>query len=71
MSDYQPVIDMIQTIPTVIPGPNGTTCINPEIFRELVAFDDAIHLGLLCFVAGMLLVYGFWQLDLWLKRRGK
>jgi hypothetical protein len=62
---------MPQVLPTIQPGPDGTICIAPGILREVVAFDDAIKLGLVCFVAGLLLMYGFWQLDICLKARGK
>jgi hypothetical protein len=60
-----------QTLPTFQPGPDGTICIAPAILREVVAFEDAIKLGLVCFIIGMVLMYGFWQLDLYLKARGK
>jgi hypothetical protein len=60
-----------RALPTIIPGPDGTTCINPAIFRELVSFNDAIQLGIVCFIAGLLTMYLFWQLDLWLKARGE
>ena len=47
---------MPQVIPTIISGPNGTTCVDPAIFGQLAYFDDAVKLAVICFIAGMALV---------------
>jgi hypothetical protein len=54
---------------------NATTCIPSADFiqfAQIVVFKEtALRLGLVCFITGLVLMYGFWQLDLYLKARGK
>ena len=45
----------VTPIPTMIQGPQGTVCVNPALFGELVAYNDAIKLGVILFVIGMAL----------------
>jgi len=59
---------MLQVIPTIVSGPNGTTCVDPAIFGQLAYFSDAVKLAVICFVAGMALVYGFYKLRAWLDK---
>ena len=58
MADYDLSINLMQEVPKVISGPDGTVCVNPAVFHELVAFQDAINLGVILFVAGILLGAG-------------
>ena len=52
MSDF--VFNLTQpVIPHILTGPEGTVCVNPAVFRELVAFNDAVNLGVLSFIAGI------------------
>ena len=55
MSDFAPTINVMQTLPPVVTGPNGTICITPATLHELVAMSDAIQLGVMLFILGMAL----------------
>ena len=61
MSDFIP--NMLTPLPTVVPGPDGTMCVHPAIFSELIAFDDAVKGILLFFVLGIIIgaVCTYWS----------
>ena len=54
-------------IPHIVSGPEGTVCVNPAIFGQLVSRIDAEHAIMLFFAAGMLIGIGI----MYLRQRWK
>ena len=55
-------LGIVQAVPKVISGPDGTVCVNPAIFHELVLMQDAKNLGVILFILGILLGAGIMYL---------